>query len=57
MSPEEVDYVGSAANLISNSGKGSVITCVLLQHFMKFNMNGILSNVRNLQFITHLMIM
>ena len=57
MSPEEVDYVGSAANLISHSGKGSVITCVLLQHFMKFNMNGILSNVRNLQFITHLMIM
>ena len=38
-------------------GSGSVILGVIFQQFCKFGMNSLLSNVRNLQFLTHLMMM
>ena len=49
--------IGSAGESISTSGTGTVILIVVLQQFSDFGLNSVLGNVRNLQFVTHLMMM
>ena len=43
--------------MISDTGTGTVIFTILLRQFYKFSFNSLLGNVRNLQFVTHLMMM
>lgn len=45
------------AETIQRSGQGSIILSLFVQQFVAFSMNNLLSQVRNLAIITHLMIM
>ena len=42
---------------MSNTGKASIIAAFLLGFFFNMGMNKLLSQVRNLGFVTHLMMM
>ena len=57
ISPEEAAVVGEAAETMSTYGTGAISTSMFTHHFVRFNLNGILGNVRNLQFVTHLVMM
>ena len=57
ISPEEAAVVGKAAETISTSATGAICTSMFMHHFIRFNMNGMLGNVRYLQFVTHLAMM
>ena len=43
--------------MIVASGSGSIFLTVALQQFLSFSVNSMLGNVRNLQYVTHMMMM
>ena len=48
--------IEALGNVISTSGKGSVVLIVLFRHFFYFSMNSMLGHVKSLGYITHYMI-
>ena len=57
LDPDRALILMGSAEAVSSAGTGVVILVICLQQCCRFGMNSVLGNVRNLQFVTHLMMM